>query len=176
MDGYCGDFAVGTDGAERGRLRVRREGMFLIFEAELGRGAEPLDLFAEGGGRQMKIGRVFAGKLKKRLSVKALAEAGLATIDGAFAVPPGADREPAGKWRPCEDPSALFSDPETAESCRGVTGALVSEAEGGVTRLAVPLEFGKPFLPLPVFSLGTWTKLGGRGYLVFALRDGRPVV
>ena len=52
----------------------------------------------------------------------------------------------------------------------------MSEAEGSVTRLAVPLEFGKPFLPLPVFSLGTWTKLGARGYLVFALRDGRPVV
>ena len=176
MDAYCGDFAVAIDGAEKGRLSVRREGMFLIFDAETKSGAEPLDLFAEGGGRQIKIGRVLAGKLKKRLSVKTLAEAGIETVDGAFAVPPGAERVPAGKWRPCADPSALFSDPETAESCRGVSGALVSEAEGGVTRLAVPLEFGKPFLPLPVFSLGTWTKLGGRGYLVFALRDGRPVV
>ncbi|MBR5707980.1 MAG: hypothetical protein IKX41_01185, partial [Oscillospiraceae bacterium] len=88
MDAYCGDFAVAIDGAEKGILRVRREGMFLIFDAETERGAEPLDLFAESGGRQIKIGRVLAGKLKKRLSVKTLAEAGLETVDGAFAVPP----------------------------------------------------------------------------------------
>ncbi len=176
MNGICGEYAVACADGSEGKLNVTREGMFYIFDAETAGQREPAELFAECGGSRLKIGKLFAGKLKKRLSVRTLSEAGIERIDAAFASDPDTEREQAGKWRPCEDPSALFADPETAESCRGVSGALVSEGEGGVTRLAVPLEFGKPFLPLSVFSLGTWTRIGGRGYLVFTLREGRPVV
>lgn len=176
LNDICGEYAVSGASGTEGKLTVTREGMFYIFEAELEPGCEPAALYVECGGRRMKAGSILAGRMKKRLSAKTLAEAGIERIDAVFAADPDAEREAAGKWRLCEDPSALFSDPDTAESCRGVSGALVSEAEGGVTRLAVPLEFGKPFLPLSVFSLGTWTRLNGRGYLVFALRDGRPVV
>ena len=176
MKDICGEYAVSGERGTEGRLTISREGMFYIFEAEVTPCGESASLFVECGGRRMNAGRLFAGRMKKRLSMKTLAEAGIERIDAVFAADRGAERETTGKWRPCMDPSALFSDPDTAESCRGVSGALVSEAEGGVTRLAVPLEFGKPFLPLSVFSLGTWTRLNGRGYLVFALRDGRPVV
>ena len=176
LNDISGEYAVSCAGGGYGKLKVTREGLFYIFEACVEDCREPAELFVECGGRRMRTGRLYAGRLKKRISAKTLAEAGIEQIDAVFASDPDTEREPAGKWLPCADPASLFADPETAESCRGVSGALVSEAEGGVTRLAVPLEFGKPFLPLSVFSLGTWTRIGGRGYLVFALRDGRPVV
>ncbi len=176
MNELCGEYAVACLDGSAGKLKVTREGMIYILEAETESRSEPAELFAECGGSRLKIGKLFAGKLKKRLSARTLSEAGMERIDAVFVSDPDTERGQTGKWQPCADPAALFADRETADSCRGVSGALVSEGEGGVKRLAVPLEFGKPFLPLSVFSLGTWTRIGGRGYLVFTLREGRPVV
>lgn len=194
MEEICGSYTLPYGGEAPGSLTVKKEGLFYIFEAELAGCTEAVRVYADCGGESVEIGCLTprgngTAHMKKRLSSTALKEMRIEKIDGFFAAeelsyapePPSA-REPeqplseSDGWQPCEDPGALFSDPDARNSCRDVKGALMSRGEAGLVKLALPIEFGKPFLPMPVFTYGSWKKLGGRGYLVFSIRDGRPVI
>ena len=192
MEGLCGSYTLRCDDAAPGTLTVKKEGLFYIFEAELAPCGEAVRVYADCGGVSKEIGCVTPcgggkARMKKRLSSTALKEMGIDKIDGFFAADEltSAPEQPSSHepeqpesdgWQPCEDPGALFSDPDARNSCRDVKGALMSRGEAGLVKLALPLEFGKPFLPMPIFTYGSWKKLGGRGYLVFSIRDGRPVI
>ncbi len=194
MDGTCGSYALPFAGGESGKVCVKKEGMFLVFEAELPECSSDAAVYAECGGLKKEIGRVTprtggSAHMKKRMSPAALKAAGIEGIEKieSFsascdapapypAPPPTVEESMDETWQPCADPGALFSDQDARESCRGVQGALTSRDGAGIVKLALPLEFGKPFLPMPIFTYGSWKKIDGRGYLVFSIRGGRPVI
>jgi hypothetical protein len=90
----------------------------------------------------------------------------------------GAETVPAEKpgaadgWFHTDQPETLFSDPDFADICRGVSNALTKQA-GELTLLAVPVSPDEPFPMMPVFCLGDSGRIGGREYIVFRIKNGK---
>jgi hypothetical protein len=90
----------------------------------------------------------------------------------------GAETVPAEKpgaadgWFHADQPETLFSDPDFADICRGVSNALTKQA-GELTLLAVPVSPDEPFPMMPVFCLGDSGRIGGREYIVFRIKNGK---
>ena len=77
-------------------------------------------------------------------------------------------------WAPEPAPARLFADPELAAAAENVEGVL-ARADGPDTLAAFPFSPSKPFPLLPAFRFGAAQEIGGGTYLVFRLRDGRPI-
>lgn len=183
MDALCGEFDVAFAGKKIGGTVIRREGLFYTVEAECENiSSDIMGLFLSDGTRKARIGTMMPenGKLRfrRRFSVTAMAELNLDSVTGCTIASGNTQDEyvTGDEWTPEPEPWKLFSDATASESCKGVTGAMKKREKDGATRLAVPLEFGKPFLPMAIFTLGSWTKIGGKGYIVFSIREGRPVI
>lgn len=77
-------------------------------------------------------------------------------------------------WAPEPAPARLFADPELAAAAENAGGVL-ARADGPDTLAAFPFSPSKPFPLLPAFRFGAAQEIGGGTYLVFRLRDGRPI-
>lgn len=77
-------------------------------------------------------------------------------------------------WRPENDPARFFSDPVLAASAGRIRGAL-AKPDGEGMLLAFPWAPSAPFPMIEAFRLGTAVKIGEAEYIVFRIKDGRPV-
>ncbi len=77
-------------------------------------------------------------------------------------------------WRPEDDPARYFTDPVLAASAGRIRGAL-TKPDGEGTLLAFPWTPSAPFPMIEAFRLGSAVKIGEAEYIVFRIRDGRPV-
>ena len=77
-------------------------------------------------------------------------------------------------WRPEGDPARYFADPVLAASAGRIYGAL-TKPDGEGTLLAFPWTPSAPFPMIEAFRLGSAVKIGEAEYIVFRIRDGRPV-
>ncbi len=77
-------------------------------------------------------------------------------------------------WLPEKDPARHFEDP-ALRATAGETGGVLMRADGEDTLLAFPWAPSKPFPMLPAFRLGTAQDIDGGHYMVFRVRNGRPV-
>lgn len=114
------------------------------------------------------------------LAVRPLSGAAAATLPDRDNVPPGSPAPgqtavsppPAGSsWAAVSDASGLFEDPELAQICRSLSGALLREAQGGQL-LAIPVSSTAPFPMMPVFCFGKPAVISGREYVLFKIQNG----
>lgn len=100
------------------------------------------------------------------------------TADNAQpAAPTGGDAPETARedvWLSEPDPARHLEDPAlqaAAAQCAGV----LAKSDGEDTLLAFPWAPSKPFPMLPAFRLGTAQDIDGGHYMVFRVRNGRPV-
>jgi hypothetical protein len=89
------------------------------------------------------------------------------SMESKSSLPKKTDVRPDDAWRPIEDASTLFSDPELKQAGGAVTGGLVRKS-GSTTYLAVPVSPEKPFPAMPIFCFGTMEAIRGASYIVFS--------
>ncbi len=75
-------------------------------------------------------------------------------------------------WQACPAPGRCFRDAALAKAAQQVQGALLAES-GAQQLLAIPMDSGCPFPPLPVFRYGEPVVIRGQGYVLFRLQEGR---
>ncbi len=75
-------------------------------------------------------------------------------------------------WSYAEDVPSMFCDPDVAEACRDVVGAL-TRRRGEYRLLAVPVSGSEPFPMMPVFCFGSAERIAGGDYIVFRVRNGK---
>ena len=83
--------------------------------------------------------------------------------------------QPAGPvWRPADDPSALFDDPELKETASVIENGMTAE-DGESLLFAIPVTSGTPFPLMPVFRYGWSAMVDGKFCSVFGIKDGKLV-
>ena len=75
-------------------------------------------------------------------------------------------------WSPTDNPGGLFHDPDFAQICRGVKGALTKQSDEYIL-LAVPVSQDEPFPMMPVFCFGDSGRIDGREYIIFKIKNGK---
>ncbi|MDR0917518.1 MAG: hypothetical protein LBN02_10095 [Oscillospiraceae bacterium] len=74
-------------------------------------------------------------------------------------------------WSAIAEPRELFRESGLSAITGDMSGAL-TRRDDALVYLAAPIEEDAEFAMMPVFCFGTPEVIGGRGYLVFKLRDG----
>ena len=74
-------------------------------------------------------------------------------------------------WQTEEKPESCFADPALSRAAAKVRGVLRAEQDGMIY-LAVPMNSGSCFPPLPVFRYGEPARIGGESCVVFRLKEG----
>lgn len=190
---------LSASGESRGRIRIEEQGLYKLFTYCWEGAAAPSRLMLRGDKGEICIGVPIPEggtmRLRRRMSCRSVDvgnETGFFLIDpnekpeipeapkepekAEESKPPEPEEKPARRerhWREEAHPEKLVRDEELKESLRGASGALVSQVDGD-TFLALRYTPGGVFPMMPAFRYGVSAKLGGRSYIVFRLRDGKP--